>query len=168
MALFAVLMCVNFASCSSSDDDPTKEKEEEVIVKEKKLTELTEKSSFSSQPIVYKFSYDSKGCLSEIQFQEYEKDGSYSVIEYFYYVWDGNKISVSGTRGTNSTYYLKNSKIESIENHWGDCCYFNFNSNNQLISIIDEDTYSVPCNLTFNWSNDKIVTLTDFTSQIIC
>ena len=29
IALFAVLMCVNFASCSSSDDDPTEEPEED-------------------------------------------------------------------------------------------------------------------------------------------
>ena len=31
MALFAILMCVNFASCSSSDDDPTEEKEDEKV-----------------------------------------------------------------------------------------------------------------------------------------
>ena len=48
MALFAVLMCVNIASCGSSDDDPIVETEEGgVVVSGKKIAKLRQTLDFS-------------------------------------------------------------------------------------------------------------------------
>ena len=50
MAIFAVLICVNFVACSSSDDDPTNEKEptNENTTNQKLISSLTiEKTTFN-------------------------------------------------------------------------------------------------------------------------
>ena len=76
MALFAVLMCVNFASCSSSEDDPTEEPEEgDVVVSGKKIAKIVGTSEESPYSETYTFSYDSKGRL--IEATEIEEEEGY-------------------------------------------------------------------------------------------
>ena len=86
MALFAILVCVNFAACSSGDDDPTEEPEEGGVVvsgkKNKKIVGTSEESPYSE---TYTFSYDSKGRL--IEATEIEEEGYGKDTETYTFTW---------------------------------------------------------------------------------
>ena len=62
MALFAILMCVNFAACSSSDDDPTEEPEYGgVVFSDKKIAKVVSVTEPEGWKETRTFAYDDKG-----------------------------------------------------------------------------------------------------------
>ena len=105
MALMAVLMCVNFTSCSE-DDDPTGVKNENGIdVGGKKLVKIVDKSEDGYYSETYTFSYDDKGRL--VFATVMEEEGNYSSIESFDFIWGGDVIKVISTYpSSNSTSML--------------------------------------------------------------
>ena len=122
MVLFAILMCVNFASCSSSGDDPTEkpekeeEKEEEIVDQGKKLLEMTEERSTGL--IRYKFSYDNKGKLNQLTWESVKEDGEVTPLAKYLYKWSDNQIVITTDNSSEfkCTCNLKNNLITSIEN----------------------------------------------------
>ena len=110
MALFAVLMCVNFVSCSSSDDDPTEEKEE-VVTQGKKLVEMVWENGGYQSDVVYKFSYHNDGKLSQITHEF--NNGISDIKENYYYNWIDNQIKISA-EGFNYVCSLSNGLITEI------------------------------------------------------
>ena len=122
MVLFAILMCVNFASCSSSGDDPTEkpekeeEKEEEIVDQGKKLLEMTEERSTGL--IRYKFSYDNKGKLNQLTWESVKEDGEVTPLAKYFYKWSDNQIVITTDNSSEfkCTCNLKNNLIASIEN----------------------------------------------------
>ena len=130
MALFAVLMCVNFASCGGSDDEPTKEKEEEkeeVVTQGKKLVEMTEDNG--SYLIRYNFSYDNIGKLNQLTWESIEEDGKVTPLAKYLYKWSDNQIviTVDNMSGFKCTCNLENNIITSIEeNNFGSIHYSSF------------------------------------------
>ena len=69
MALIAILVSVNFASCSSDDDEIIKD-DDGVITSEKKLVEIQE--TYKEYIKIMTFSYDSKSKLISIVEKDYD------------------------------------------------------------------------------------------------
>lgn len=142
MALFAVLMCVSFASCSSSDDDPTEENEEGVVTNEKNLIEI--KITSNNESVDYTFSYDNNGHLISVY------DG-----DIYQFSWGENSI-VETEDDKTITYSLANGLIKGGEtSNWDfDIAY---NSSKQITAIIYSFLYSRDNEKeTFSWENGKI------------
>ena len=117
MALFAVLMCVNFASCSSSDDDPTEDfPQYELVTNGKKLTkiEYTLSDPYNDFIEVWNFNYDNEGKLIEATFTD-----SYNNQTKTRYTWNNNIINAHETidyknnTGYEYTYNLKNGLVQN-------------------------------------------------------
>ena len=159
MALFAVLMCVNFASCSSSDDDPTEEKEGGVVVSGKKLAKIVGTSENSSETIT--FSYDNKGRL--IKSVVTEEHDIYRDNRTHSFIWGDDAIketvnssySYNGQSPNNSsysnTYTLKNGLVQSDESHT-----YSYNNSKKLVQV-KTDYYTT----TAIWDGDKLVSISE-------
>lgn len=95
MALLAIVMCVNFTSCSD-DDEPSKN-DDGVITNQKLLVELrmTDEDGVS----IMEYSYDSKGKLLSANYRE--SDYGYTIT------WGANKIIESTTNKDAITYTLE-------------------------------------------------------------
>ena len=155
MALFAVLMCVNFASCSS-DDDPTEEKEEGgVVVSGKKLVKIVGTSKDSSDSETYTFKYDNKGRL--IEATESYLEGSYKDTETYTFTWgdDAIKVIAKGSDYTdNYTLILKNGLVQNDEND----NVFTYNSSNRIVKCSSGDNYG-DGEFSVIWDSDKLVSI---------
>lgn len=157
MALFAVLMCVNFASCSS-DDDPTEEKEEGgVVVSGKKLVKIVSAGSYDNE--TYTFGYDDEGRL--IEATEIEEEEGYKDTETYQFIWgdDAIKVVEKGTGYTESfTLTLKNGLVQN--NHNGNL--FTYNNANKFIkctSDYEDETFSAI------WDGDKLVSISEYNNE---
>lgn len=142
MALFAVLLCVNFAACSDSDD-PTEEKEEENTKKTKKIVEVN-----CDDYDIYRFTYDNKGRLSSCTSTHGRNK---KIIEYS---WSENSIQETrwweGEENEKHTrnYTLKNGLVTIC----GDDEQYSYNESKQLIysNFADEDYELI-------WNDNKLV-----------
>ena len=139
-ALFAVLMCANFASCSKDDDATNTDVggndeggNQEVTVSEKKLVKMV------SNEETYTFSYDNEGRLSSaIDTYSYD-DGSYSEQSKYSYkfIWGDDAVVEKAEYNDNGspstyTYALKNGLIQSYSGEYNNGT-FSYNSSNRFI-----------------------------------
>ena len=155
MALAAILLCVNFTSCSK-DDDPTEETEEGgIVVSGKKLaqivgTETSEDGSYSGT-YAYVFNYDSQGKLVQAVYSE--EDDMYKDTRGYQFVWGDDAIKVNRVDGSGSslTYNLNDKLVRNSDN--GDT--FSYNSSNKFAKGIYEYDYVV----TTIWDGDKLVSI---------
>ena len=147
MALLAVVMSINFTSCSDDDEEPIKN-DDGVITNQKRLMEIKKTNAEGSLEI-YTFSYDSKGRLTSVT-------DSWNGKEYTTrFTWGNNTIMGDGDSGE-STYFLNNNNlvssfntiIQRINNSNPENTY---NSSNQLIN-----TSISRCTATYTWNNDRI------------
>ena len=148
MALFAVLMCTNFASCSSSDE--LDNNEEGGSTNEKRLVEMID-DDYS-----YKFTYDNDGKLSSIKYKEHNE---YVTI----YTWDGNTIK-EVDENEEHTYTLENGLLTSLVENWDDWIIrnytYSYNSSKKIAKIIEKnDSYT--STITFTWDGDKLIKFQD-------
>lgn len=163
MALFAVLMCVNFTSCSGGDDDPTEEPEEGgVVVNGKNLVKIVGKSANGSYSETYTFSYDNKGRL--IAATEAEEEGGYKETDTFELVWGDDAIKVtekstySGSIYTESYIFtLKNGLVQYEDEEDGARGTYTYNSSNKLIKYSNSEDWTN----TAIWDGDKLVSISD-------
>lgn len=153
MALVAVFMCVNFASCSS-DDDPTEEKDEnEVVVSGKKISKIVTKTEDDTETVTFK--YDNQGRVTEVIEAYEEKDGNY--IYTFKFTWgdDVVKVNENYDNGFYTDSYiltLKNGLVQSSDNNET----FTYNSSNRFIKGQGEWSTT-----TAIWDGDKLVSVTE-------
>ena len=158
MALFAVLMCVNFAACSSGDDDPTEEKGEGgIVVSGKKLTKIVGKAENSSESETYTFKYDNKGRLIEAT-GAYEEDG-YKYTDTYQFIWGDDAIKVSSE--SNHTLTLRNGLVQYEEYNDGDKGTYTYNSSNRLIKFSDGEDWIN----TAIWDGNKLVSVSGSESE---
>lgn len=167
MALFAVLMCVNFTSCSGGDDDPTEEPEEGgVVVNGKNLVKIVGKSANGSYSETYTFSYDNKGRLVAAKVMEVEENDSST--DTFDFIWGDDVIKVtekSTYSYSNSTYTesyiltLKNGLVqyEDYGDDDGGIGTYTYNSSNRFIKFSDGEYWTE----TAIWDGDKLVATSD-------
>ena len=143
MALFAILMCVNLASCSSSGDDPTEEKEEGgVVVNSKKIIKMTNESEKWGR-YTYTFSYDTKGRLTEAtNSHNGESYSNYSVV------WGDDAIMVYHENGSKTTYSLENNLVQT--NNIDEI--YTYNKSNRIVKIEEDGgTHN------YIWEGDKLM-----------
>lgn len=161
MVLFAILLCMNFASCSSNDNAPTEENEEgEVVVSGKKLAKIVGKLADGAYSETYTFNYDSKGRL--IEATEIEEKGSYKYTDIYQLIWgdDAIKVIENGfSSDSNSNYTdsyiitLNNGLIQNI----GNDDTFTYNKSNRFVSTTNGYSYTT----TTIWDGDKLVSISD-------
>ena len=163
MALFAILMCVNLASCSSSEDDPTEEPEEGgVVVSGKKLTRIVETSESGDYSATCTFSYDSEGRL--VKAKEIEDEGGYKDTETYQVIWGDDAIKIISTYSESNSNYtdtetytitLKNGLVQNCTDEYGTET-FTYNNANRFVK--GEDEYETT---TAIWDGDKLVSISD-------
>lgn len=163
MALAAILLCVNFTSCSK-DDDPTEEPEEGgIVVSGKKLaqivgTETSEDGSYS-ETYAYVFNYDSQGKLVQAVYSE--EDDVYKDTRGYQFVWGDDAIKVNRVVGSGSslTYNLNDKLVRNSDN--GDT--FSYNSSNKFAKGIYGSNKFAKVKfeyvVTAIWDGDKLVSI---------
>ena len=164
-ALLAVLMCANFASCSTDDDAANTDVggndeggNQEVTVSEKKLVKMV------SNEETYTFSYDDEGRLSSAI--ETDDDGDYGYKYSYKIVWGDDAVVVKYEYETASgynngktyteTYTLKDGLVQDwmSDNHSG---IYSYNSSNRLIKA--EFTHHLGYTVNAVWDKDKLVSV---------
>ena len=154
MALFAVLMCVNFASCGGSDDEPIEEeKEEDVVVSKKKLIEMTWANS-SETIHSYKFTYDNNGKLSKLKHEVINKDGEVAGTANYSYNWSDNQIKISWDEipEFDSSCNINNNLITEVKDFNGLKYTFTYDDSQKMI----EYKYNDKTRNTYRWGVDCI------------
>ncbi len=147
MALVAILLCVNFTSCSK-DDGPTEEPEEGgVVVSGKKLTKIY--ASMGANSATYSFNYDNQGRLIQSDFSE-EYEGNKDSKSY-QFVWGDDVIKVSRVNGSSFTLNLNNKLVRNSDNG----ATFSYNSSNKFIK--GKDNYEI----NVIWDGEKLVSISD-------
>ncbi len=158
MALAAILLCVNFTSCSK-DDDPTTDEPQGggSAVSSKKIVKIvgtgtSEEGSYSdSFSETYTFNYDSQGRLVQAGFNEEYNGGKRT--ENYQFVWGDDAIKVKCIDGSGSslTFNLNDQLVRNSDD--GDS--FLYNSSNRFAKGIYGSNYVV----TATWDGDKIVSI---------
>lgn len=145
MALLAVVMSVNFTSCSD-DDEPVKN-DDGVITNQKQLVKL-KMTDEDGESVITEYSYDSKGKLLSANRIESNYSREYNIT------WGANKI-IESRNGEAITYTLENGLITHTSDSDGgdlDNTDFTYNANNQLIKLqYDEEDY-----LSYTWQGEKL------------
>lgn len=153
MALIAILMCVNFTSCSSDDDEIIKD-DDGIITNQKKLVEV--KMIDDSETSTWEYSYDTKGRLASAVHTE--KYGNTTDRDIYNYTWGNNVIMEEKGLSTN-TYTLENALIRTIKSlNDGDLsnASFTYSSSNQLLTVKDIGQYGTYIQ-NYTWENERMI-----------
>ena len=145
MALLAVVMSVNFTSCSD-DDEPVKN-DDGVITNQKQLVKL-KMTDEDGESVITEYSYDSKGKLLSANRIESNYSREYNIT------WGANKV-IESTDEDAITYTLENGLITHTSDSNGgdlDNTDFTYNANNQLVKLqYNEEEY-----LSYTWQGEKL------------
>ena len=157
MALLAVVMSVNFTSCSD-DDEPVKN-DDGVITNQKQLVKL-KMTDEDGESVITEYSYDSKGKLLSANRIESNYSREYNIT------WGANKV-IESTDEDAITYTLENGLITHTSDSDGgdlDNTNFTYNTNNQLVKLqYDEEDY-----LSYTWQGEKLTKMAwSFSSEDI-
>lgn len=147
MALIAILVSVNFASCSSDDDEIIKD-DDGVITSEKKLVEIQE--TYKEYIKIMTFSYDSKSKLISIV----EKDYDSSKSDIINITWGENTVTES-ENGESITYSLTDGLVRTGLETDGYKYSFAYNSSKQLTTYQYGDKHDSSTR-TFAWENGRV------------
>lgn len=158
IAIMAILISVNFASCSSDDDEEPIKNDDGVITNQKQLMQI---KMVDSGTITWDFTYDSKGRLISINHAEkYDDRETYRDITNF--TWNNNTI-VAEDDDVTTTYSLNDNLVRTIrqtrDNSWERKRTFAYNSSNQVVNIQTTDGSYTDTD-SYTWDNDRIVKLT--------
>ena len=149
MALVAVFVSVNFASCSSNDDDdPSGNGGSSTTTK--KLVEITERGS--GEAVSLKFTYDSNGRVSSIK--GYEANAIF--------IWSDNVVIMKDEDGYDEdvTVTISNglaTKEEYEDSNDDGYSEIKYNSSNRLVSIDDNP---------FTWEGNRVTKIGTSEDQI--
>ena len=146
MVLFAVLMCVSFASCSEDDDPAEVKNENGVVTSGKKLVKLVETKESDDKTTT--FNYDARGCLIAVAISSnYYEENSH-------FTWNKGTIvkTETGKYGGSTTYII----TDGLVRHSDDDDSFIYNNSNKLIK---HETYVDSYEA--KWDCDKLVEIID-------
>lgn len=152
MALFAVLLSVNFVSCNKDGDSATQPSNE------KKLVGMSLQGEHYND--VYDFKYNQDGRISEIQ-EDYVHsfDGAYEQgVDIYKYNWHSkDSVTVTQNGELEWSFYLSDGKIIRLidydtESGREELSCFTYDNNGHL----ESDSYD-----TYTWENDKLLRYDD-------
>lgn len=158
MALFAVLVSVNFTACSEEDDSTDGGG---VVAGGKKLTKLVMTNSAYAETETYTFSYDSKGQLINA-ISIFEREGERYTSDY-QLIWGDDAIKISERYGEDVDYYtatLDKGLIERMDVNSGDYnnyCIMTYNQAKRLVKGEEKDDYEVNA----IWDGDKLMSISE-------
>lgn len=154
MALLAVVMSVNFTSCSD-DDEPVKN-DDGVITNQKQLVKL-KMTDEDGESVITEYSYDSKGKLLSANRIESNYSREYNIT------WGANKV-IESTDEDAITYTLENGLITHTSDSDGgdlDDTDFTYNANSQLVKFQSNiDDYLFYDNISYTWQSEKLTKIT--------
>lgn len=157
MALFAVLLSVNFVSCNKDGDSATQPSNE------KKLVGMSLQGEHYND--VYDFKYNQDGRISEIQ-EDYVHsfDGTYEQgVDIYKYNWHSkDSVTVTQNGELECSFYLSNGKIIRLidydtESAPEDFYYFEYDNEGHIkeYEFIDDEHFNNTT--TYTWGNDKLL-----------
>lgn len=152
MALLAVVMCVNFTSCSDDDEEPIKN-DDGVITNQKRLVEIKETDDDGHTDVIA-FSYDSKGKLITVV-QKCSEDNNSDITNI---TWGENTVTESED-GESITYSLTDGLVRTGSETNGTNYSFAYNSSKQLTTYQYSDKY-YSSTRTLTWENGKVTKIT--------
>ena len=155
IALMAVLMCVNFTSCSE-DDDTTDNGGGNAVTDGNRITKVVSASEDWVETRTY--SYDNNGRLVEAT--EIDEHNGGSRTRTYQFVWGDNTILVNyGEESVSRSGYtdsyivtLENGLVRNISDNDGNSNTLIY-SNNRLAEIVDRSTVV--------WNGDKVKSISD-------
>lgn len=156
IALFAVLMCVNLASCSSDDDprDDVSKKIAKIVCTGEYDNEL---SGTIKETITLKFIYDSKGRLIEAINTNNQKHEWYSWEDYIDEINVEYSSSMSSSKD-HKTLSLTNGLVRDELNEQGQSVEtYIYNQSNRLVKTIN-DYWTISA----VWDGDKLVSINGY------
>lgn len=137
MALLAVMMCVNLASCND-DDDPVKN-EDGIITNQKRLIAFRQESSSGSY--VVRFTYDNAGKVVHVMDDD----------EPIYIAWTNNAINATSDENGINSYILADRLVQMIQEDNGNSQILSYDANGRLIELSDDaESYE------YTWENNKL------------
>lgn len=146
MALLAVVMCLNFTSCSDDDNEEPERNDDGIVTNQKRLVRIYNNDAGEC---IHDCIYDSKGRLSTMFYYNNTFNytwGDGTITEIFEY--NNGRDQKTTTFSINRNNNLIRSLHEQNKN-----ATFSYNSSNQLIEL--KDLYST--RRTFTWEKDRIV-----------
>ena len=161
IALMAVLMCVNFTSCSE-DDDPTEVKNDNgIVISGKKLAIMAYENQDES--VIYKFTYDGEGKLATATKIVDDFHSKYDDrTDYYRFKWrSNNNVEIIG-EDQEWDLNLTNGLIKYVENSYGDFYDFNYDKSNRFINA----TYENRKEFKASWNGDKLMSV-EFVDEYI-
>ena len=173
MALFAVLMCVNFASCGNDDgeipSDPTGDSPTNQPTNEKKLVQVMIYDDEEAFEEIIEFEYDENGNIVKVNERHNNKEYGWNV-ETFYYTWNSNKtITFKFNEGDEEfyEYILADGRITkmfyyfSAEKKHDEHTYFTYNKEGYITNFGGSSEGEIE---SFIWENSKLISVgsTDF------
>jgi len=152
MALLAVVMSINFTSCSDDDEEAIKN-DDGIITNQKKLMEIKETSD-DGYISIYTFSYDNQSRLTSIV----DNEDGHSDNNIINFTWGNNTIIATKRGDARRTYTLSDNLVRKQQNNEGASKAFTYNSSNQLIKVdeTDERHSGDDCSYTYTWDNGKM------------
>lgn len=153
MALLAIVLCMNFVSCS--DDEPDSNKNQ------KHITQIIESFINSGEKRITTLEYDADGNLTGL-----DEDGEY----YENITYSDNQISITchdmveslnGTwtnRSWTNKYYLNAGRIiQSEDGYDGDIYIYKYDDKNQLVEQIRKSKSGQELVVKYMWNNGNII-----------
>ena len=173
MGLFAILMCVNFTSCSPDDGGDSPDSPTNQPGNEKKLTKVISydvEDSREELNEILEFIYDTNGNVVEIL--EKDADGDIYSCKY---VWDSNK-SVTYQWDDDSEefvkYMLTDGRITMLHSHQYSVgsmsdyyMYFIYDQNGYVKEVSDDEVEKKPYR-TYTWNNGKLSFYEDYNELV--
>lgn len=156
MALFAVLLSMNFTACSE-DDGPTDG--DGVVAGGKKLAKLVMVTNDYTE--TYTFIYDSKGRLINT-ISIFEREGERYTSDY-QLIWGDDAIKISERYGKNVDYYtatLNKGLVQRMDVNSGDYdnyCIMTYTQSKRLGKGVEKDGYEVNT----IWDGDKLMSISE-------
>ena len=156
MALFAVLLSMNFTACS---EDNGSTEGDGVVAGGKKLAKLVIDTNDYSE--TYTFSYDSKGRLINT-ISIFEREGERYTSDY-QLIWGDDAIKISERYGKNVDYYtatLNKGLVQRMDVNRGDYdnyCIMTYTQSKRLGKGVEKDGYEVNT----IWDGDKLMSISE-------
>lgn len=158
MALFAVLLSMNFTACS--EDDGSTEGDG-VVASGKKLAKLVMTNSAYAETETYTFSYDSKGRLINA-ISIFEREGERYTSDY-QLIWGDDAIKISERYREYVDYYtatLNKGLVQRMDENSGNYdnyCIMTYTQSKRLGKGVEKDGYEVNT----IWDGDKLMSISE-------
>lgn len=145
MALFAVLMSVNFASCSKDEDDPMNQSNNE-----KKLVRVMEYYDDKSLACIYEFLYNKQEKVIETNYTSRDCYSDPWETKTTKFIWNSNKSITVIEDGVEGNVQLSNGRINELGAY-----SFSYNKDGKINKFEEKGDY-FNSTIAYTWQDGKL------------